>query len=79
MYETTRCVGCKNGVIDQSFADVWRGIYDQQNELLAIDDAGPAVKQRAERDVQWARQVMVDLGVLPQASCASNLSGASNE
>ena len=32
-------VGCKNGVIDQSFADVWRGIYDQQNELLAIDDA----------------------------------------
>lgn len=79
LYETTRCVGCKNGVIDQSFADVWRGIYDQQNELLAIDDAGPAVKQRAERDVQWARQVMVDLGVLPQASCESNLSGASNE
>lgn len=79
LYETTRCVGCKNGVIDQSFADVWRGIHDQQNELLAIDDAGPAVKQRAERDVQWARQVMVDLGVLPQASCASNLSGASNE
>ena len=79
LYETTRCVGCKNGVIDQSFADVWRGIYDQQNELLALDDAGPAVKQRAERDVQWARQVMVDLGVLPQASCASNLSGASNE
>ena len=79
LYETTRCVGCKNGVIDQSFADVWRGIYDQQNELLAMDDAGPAVKQRAERDVQWARQVMVDLGVLPQASCASNLSGASNE
>ena len=31
---------------------------------LAIDDVGPAVKQRAERDVQWARQVMVDLGVL---------------
>jgi hypothetical protein len=33
-----------------------------KRELLAIDDAGPAVKQRAERDVQWARQVMVDLG-----------------
>ena len=79
LYETTRCVGCKNGVIDQSFADVWRGIYDQQTELLTIDDAGPAVKQRAERDVQWAHQVMVDLGVLPQASSASNLSGASNE
>lgn len=79
LYETTRCVGCKNGVIDQSFADVWQGIYEQQTELLTIDDAGPAVKQRAERDVQWAHQVMVDLGVLPQASSASNLSGASNE
>ncbi|UUZ66371.1 hypothetical protein LP417_35815 (plasmid) [Polaromonas sp. P1-6] len=46
--------------------------------MLAIDDAGPAVKQRAERDVQWARQVMVDLGVLPPTSDTSNLNGASN-
>ena len=37
----------------------------KQSELLAIDDAGPAVRQRAERDVHWARQVMVDLGILP--------------
>jgi hypothetical protein len=58
-------VGCKNGVIDKSFADVWQGIFEQQSELLAIDDAGPAVRQRAERDVHWARQVMVDLGILP--------------
>jgi hypothetical protein len=46
--------------------------------LLAIDDAGPAVKQRAERDVQWARQVMVDLGVLLTPD-TSNLNGTSNE
>jgi hypothetical protein len=65
LYEATRCVGCKNGVIDKSFADVWQGIFEQQSELLAIDDAGPAVRQRAERDVHWARQVMVDLGILP--------------
>ena len=79
LYEATRCVGCKNGVIDESFAEIWKGIYEQQTELLAIEDAGPAVKQRAERDVQWARQVMVDLGVLPQAPDAPNLRGASNE
>jgi site-specific recombinase XerD len=78
LYEAIRCVGCKNGVIDESFTDIWKGIYAQQTELLAIDDAGPAVKQRAERDVQWARQVMVDLGVLLTPD-ASNLNGAPNE
>ena len=78
LYEATRCVGCKNGVIDESFTDIWKGIYEQQIELLSIDDAGPAVKQRAERDVQWARQVMVDLGVLLTPD-TSNLNGASNE
>lgn len=79
LYEATRCVGCKNGVIDESFAEIWQGIYEQQNELLAIDDAGPAVKQRAERDVQWARQVMIYLGVLPQTPDASNMNEALNE
>lgn len=78
LYEATRCVGCKNGVIDESFAEVWQGIYEQQTELLAIDDAGPAVKQRAERDVQWAHQVLVDLGVLPPTRDAASINGASN-
>ena len=78
LYEATRCVGCKNGVIDESFTEIWKGIYQQQTELLTIDDAGPAVKQRAARDVQWARQVMVDLGVLLTPD-TSNLNGVSNE
>lgn len=79
LYEATRCVGCKHGVIDGSFTEIWKGIYEQQNELLAIDDAGPAVRQRAERDVQWARQVMEDLGVLLPAPDTPNLNGASHE
>lgn len=62
LYESTRCVGCKSSVIDPSFTEVWRGIHDQQQELLEIKDAGPAVLQRAERDEKWARQVMIDLG-----------------
>ncbi|MDD4941955.1 MAG: hypothetical protein PHQ13_00275 [Rhodoferax sp.] len=69
----------ENGVIDESFTEIWQGIYEQQAELLTIDDAGPVVKQRAERDVQWARQVMVDLGVLQQPPDVLNLNGASNE
>ena len=68
LYEASRCVDCRNAVIDESFADVWQGLYQQQRELLAIDDAGPAVRQRAERDVQWAHQVMKDLGLLAESS-----------
>lgn len=71
LYEATLCVDCKNGVIDESFTEVWKGIYEQQIELLAIEDAGPAVKQRAVRDVRWACQVMVDLGVLPPTADGS--------
>ena len=79
LYEATRCVGCKSGVIDESFTDIWKGIYEQQIELLAINDAGPAVKQRAERDVQWAHQVMVDLGVLPTTLDGPVSRGVGNE
>jgi integrase len=79
LYEATRCVDCKNAVIDASFADVWQGLYQQQRELLAIDDAGPAVRQRAERDVQWARQVMTDLGMLPESSNFSPQAGVCDE
>lgn len=67
LYEATRCVGCKSGVIDQSFSEVWQGIHEQQLELLNITDAGPAVAQRAAQDEKWARQVINDLGVsLPE-------------
>jgi hypothetical protein len=79
LYEATRCVDCKNSVIDGSFADVWQGLYQQQRELLAIDDAGPAVRQRAERDTQWAQQVMTDLGMLPESSKFSPQAGVCDE
>ncbi|MCS3464475.1 MULTISPECIES: tyrosine-type recombinase/integrase [Citrobacter] len=65
LYEATRCPGCQNSVIDESFADTWQGIYSQQQELLKIEDAGPAVKQRAERDLQVALAVITGLGLSP--------------
>lgn len=76
LYEATRCVDCKNGVIDDSFTSTWRGIYEQQRELLEVDDAGPAVRQRAERELQLATQVMVDLGVAPIEPLAILTKGA---
>ncbi|WP_136415934.1 site-specific integrase [Herbaspirillum sp. ST 5-3] len=63
LYETTRCAGCKSSVIDETFLATWRGILDQQKELLAIADAGPAVQQRALRELRIATQVMKELGV----------------
>lgn len=68
LYEATRCGSCKSSVIDESFLTTWRGIYDQQRELLAIADAGPAVQQRAENDLRIATQVMKDLGVIPSTT-----------
>lgn len=63
LYEATRCEGCKDGVIDETFVSIWQGIYAQQLELRSLTDSGPAVVQRAERDVVWAQRVLEELGV----------------
>lgn len=65
LYEATRCPGCNNSVIDEFFANTWQEIYSQQKELIKIEDAGPAVKQRAERDLQVALDVITSLGLSP--------------
>lgn len=65
LYEATRCPGCKNSVIDEFFASTWQDIYIQQQELIKIEDAGPAVRQRAERDLQVALGVITSLGLSP--------------
>jgi integrase len=63
LYEATRCVSCKDGVIDPSFAETWQQIHAQQRELLDLDDAGPAVRKRAEREVSLSAVVLRDLGL----------------
>lgn len=69
LYEATRCVDCKNAVIDDSFADTWLGIHEQQRELLSLDDVGPAVQQRARRDADRSASVLADLGIeIPRAT-----------
>lgn len=65
LYEATRCPTCQNSVIDEFFAETWQDIYRQQQELLKIEDAGPAVRQRAERDLQIALDVITNLGLSP--------------
>ncbi|MVW72777.1 site-specific integrase [Bordetella sp. 15P40C-2] len=62
LYESVRCVDCKNGVIDNDFKEVWQGIYGQHKELLALDDLGPVANDRIRRDLALAAKVLADLG-----------------
>lgn len=53
---------CENSVIDDTKKAVWQGIYQQQLELLEIDDIGHAAKTRVRRDVDKVAGVLADLG-----------------
>lgn len=63
LYESTRCVDCKNAVIDEEHVDVWRGILDQHREMLELDDVGPVANARIRRDLALAAKVIAEFGV----------------
>lgn len=64
LWEKTRCVECSNGLMDERHIAVWRGIYDQQCELLDIsDELGPGAARRVVRDLERAERVLRSLGV----------------
>jgi integrase len=63
LIDRTNCVDCENSVIDDTKKAVWQGIYQQQLELLEIDDFGQAAKVRVYRDVEKVAGVLADLGV----------------
>lgn len=63
LYESTRCVDCKNAVIDDEHLDVWRGIHKQHLEMIDLGDLGPVANQRIRRDLAFAAKVLSDFGV----------------
>jgi integrase len=63
LYEATRCADCSSGVIDPSVAKTWQNIHRQNLELLAVNDCGQAVHERARREAARSEQVLRDLGV----------------
>lgn len=65
LYEAARCPGRKNSVINEFFAGTRQDIYIQQQELIKIEDTCPAVRQRAERDLQVALDVLTSMGLSP--------------
>ena len=63
LYESTRCVDCKNAIIDEEHVDVWQGIYAQHLEMLELDDLGPVTNARIRRDLALSTKVISDFGV----------------
>jgi integrase len=63
--EKTRCAsgnGCESFITDDTKILVWQGILSQQTELLKLKDLGQAGVDRANRDMDRAKQVLKDLG-----------------
>ncbi|TDN59001.1 integrase [Paraburkholderia sp. BL10I2N1] len=62
LYDAIRCTSCGEGVIDESHIQIWRGIRDQQIEVLNQSDIGIASRQRCIDHLEAAERVLVDLG-----------------
>jgi len=66
LYEKTYCAasGCKNALIPDYFAPVYKGLYDQLTELGAYaDELGPGGRERVARDLAECKKVLVDFGI----------------
>ncbi len=64
LYESTRCVDCKNSVIDEEHIAMWQGIHEQHREMLDLDDLGPVANERVRRDLALSAKVIADFGVM---------------
>lgn len=62
IYSVTECKECENRIIDESHIPVWRGIRQQQIDLLQIDDCGDPMWQGAADSLRYAENVLKDLG-----------------
>lgn len=61
VFEAQMCVDCNYGIIGQEHRPIWQGIYDQQNEALALDDIGPGGRARAQQILESAAKVLRQL------------------
>lgn len=69
--ERTRCGdGCRNAVIGQRHAGFYKHLYNQLKELLDCAGIGESGRQRVLRDLGRCRNVLLQLGVEPEALIA---------
>jgi integrase len=62
IYDVLECKECENRVIDRSHLSVWRGIRNQQIEILDMADLGDPMWQRAVDHLRYAEDILHDLG-----------------
>ncbi|VVE46133.1 hypothetical protein PIN31115_04397 [Pandoraea iniqua] len=63
LYDAMLCTSCGEGVIDDSHIQIWKGIRNQQIEVLKCPDIGMASRQRCIDHLEAAERVLTDLGV----------------
>lgn len=62
LYDAIRCASCTEGVIDENHIRIWRGIRQQQFEVLRCPDLGEPILQRCLDHLRDAEQVLTELG-----------------
>ena len=65
--ERTRCGGCDHAVIGRGHAAIYQRLYGDLKELLDCSDIGEGGRQRVLRDLKRSRQVLMQLGLDPEA------------
>lgn len=64
LYDPPQCGDCRNGIIDpDEHGEIWKGLYEQQKELVDIDDCGPVAQARSQLDLARIKRVIDELGV----------------
>lgn len=62
LYDAIRCIGCGEGVIDSANLQVWRGIRQQQIDVLSCDDLGASSWERSVQHLREAETILIELG-----------------
>lgn len=68
--ERSRCSDCSNSVIGSGHAPIYKRLYSELKELMHCQDIGEGGRQRVERDLNRCRDVLVQLGMPPEALTA---------
>jgi hypothetical protein len=62
LYDALRCTSCGEAVIDSTHVDIWKGIRQQQIDVLNCPDLGMPSRQRCIDHLRKAEGVLADLG-----------------
>ena len=66
LYDAIKCSYCDDSVIDDTHIQVWRGIREQQIEVLKCPDLGESMWQRCVNHLGEAERILRELGDEPE-------------